>query len=59
MHWRDVARSRFADHPEVQTTRDPLMVPYWERVLHGLVVELVFPEEVHTCPRRGFGRQAA
>ena len=30
-----------------QTTRDPMMVAYWDRVLNGPVVELVFPEEVH------------
>lgn len=37
----------FADHPNAQTTRDPLMVAYWERVLNGLVYELYFPKELH------------
>ena len=32
-----------------QTTRDPLMVAYWERVLNGLVYELYFPEELHAA----------
>lgn len=36
-----------ADHPNSQTTRDPLMLAYWERVLNGLVYELYFPEEMH------------
>jgi len=30
-----------------QSTRDPLMLAYWERVLNGMVYELYFPEEVH------------
>jgi hypothetical protein len=30
-----------------QTTRDPLMLAYWEQILNGLVYELYFPEEVH------------
>lgn len=46
--------NHFADHPEVQTTRDPLMVAYWERVLNGLVYELYFPEEVHGAGLRLF-----
>lgn len=36
----------FADHPAEQTTRDPQMLAYWERILNGLVYELYFPEEV-------------
>ncbi len=42
------------------------MVAYGERVLHGLaptasgrVPDLYFPERVHACLRRGFGRQGA
>jgi hypothetical protein len=41
---------RFAE----QTTRDPLMVAYWERVLNGLVYELYFPEELHAAGLRLF-----
>jgi hypothetical protein len=44
----------FADNPTAQTTRDPLMVAYWERVLNGLVYELYFPEELHTAGLRLF-----
>jgi adenine-specific DNA-methyltransferase len=46
--------SLFADRPEVQSTRDPLMLAYWERVLNGLVYELYFPEELHTVGLRLF-----
>jgi hypothetical protein len=49
-----VAHSHFADHPEVQTTRDPLIVAYWERVWNGLVYELYFPAEVHGAGLRLF-----
>jgi hypothetical protein len=44
----------FATNPTVQTTRDPLMVAYWERVLNGLVYELYFPEELHAVGLRLF-----
>ncbi|HAB16480.1 MAG TPA: hypothetical protein DCE44_08520 [Verrucomicrobiales bacterium] len=44
----------FADHAANQTTRDPLMLAYWERVLNGLVYELYFPEEVHGAGLRLF-----
>lgn len=37
-----------------QTTRDPLMLAYWERVLNGLVYELYFPEELHAAGLRLF-----
>ncbi len=37
-----------------QTTRDPLMVAYWERTLNGLVYELYFPDEVHGAGLRLF-----
>jgi hypothetical protein len=37
-----------------QTTRDPLMVAYWERVLNGLVYELYFPEDLHAAGLRLF-----
>jgi adenine-specific DNA-methyltransferase len=37
----------FAADLERQSTRDPLMLAYWERVLNGLVYELYFPAEVH------------
>jgi len=40
-------KCHFASAPAAQTTRDPLMVAYWERILNGLVYELYFPEEVH------------
>ena len=43
-----VARHAFADGHEVQTTRDPLMLAYWERFLNGLVYELYFREELHS-----------
>jgi hypothetical protein len=42
-----------------QTTRDPLMVAYWERVLNGLVYELYFPEELHAAGLRLFDLVAA
>ncbi|WP_424314895.1 hypothetical protein [Haloferula sp.] len=38
----------------MQTTRDPLMVAYWERVLNGLVYELYFPEELDAAGLRLF-----
>jgi hypothetical protein len=41
------SRRHIASNPVAQTTRDPLMVAYWERILNGLVYELYFPEEVH------------
>jgi hypothetical protein len=44
----------FADHPAAQTTRDPLMVAYWERVLNGLVYELYFPEKLNAAGLRLF-----
>lgn len=44
----------FAANPAAQTTRDPLMVAYWERVLNGLVYELYFPEELHAAGLRLF-----
>jgi len=37
----------FIELPSRLTTRDPLMLAYWERVLNGLVYELYFPEDVH------------
>jgi hypothetical protein len=43
-----------ADHPETASTRDPLMVAYWEQVLNGLVYELYFPEELHAAGLRLF-----
>jgi hypothetical protein len=43
-----------ADHPEAASTRDPLMVAYWEQVLNGLVYELYFPEELHAAGLRLF-----
>jgi hypothetical protein len=54
MHWRNDAHCRFAADPSEQTTRDPLMVAYWERVLNGLVYELYFPEELHAAGLRLF-----
>lgn len=38
-----------------QTTRDRLMLAYWERVLNGLVYELYFPGEAHSAGVRLFG----
>lgn len=38
-----------ASQPTTQTTRDPLMLAYWERVLNGLVYELYFPSELHAA----------
>jgi hypothetical protein len=46
--------AHFAATPAEQTTRDPLMVAYWERVLNGLVYELYFPEELHAAGLRLF-----
>jgi adenine-specific DNA-methyltransferase len=47
------------DHPEPASTRDQLMLAYWERVLNGLVYELYFPEEVHGAGLRLFDLVAA
>lgn len=44
----------FAKTPINPTTRDPLMLAYWERMLNGLVYELYFPEEVHGAGLRLF-----
>jgi hypothetical protein len=44
----------FADSTAEHTTRDPLMLAYWERVLNGLVYELYFPEEVEGAGLRFF-----
>ncbi len=49
-----VLTRHFANHAADQTTRDPLMLAYWERVLNGLVYELYFPEEVHGVGLRLF-----
>ncbi|MDX9862083.1 MAG: TaqI-like C-terminal specificity domain-containing protein [Rhodospirillales bacterium] len=40
--------------PASPTTRDPLMLAYWERILNGLVYELYFPDEVHAVGLRLF-----
>ena len=37
----------FSNHSFDQSTRDPLMLAYFEQILNGLVYELYFPEEVH------------
>ena len=37
-----------------QTTRDPLMLAYFEQILNGLVYELYFPKEVHGAGLRLF-----
>jgi hypothetical protein len=50
--WLHHLKSRLV--PTAQTTRDPLMLAYWERVLNGLVYELYFPEEVHGAGLRLF-----
>jgi adenine-specific DNA-methyltransferase len=44
----------FAAKPDAQTTRDPFMVAYWERILNGLVYELYFPNELHAAGVRIF-----
>ena len=41
-----VTASKTTEHA-AQSTRDPLMLAYCERLLNGLVYELYFPEEVH------------
>jgi hypothetical protein len=38
----------------VETTRDPLMLAYWERVLNGLVYDLYFPEALDAAGLRLF-----
>lgn len=53
------ARRYFAANPAEQTTRDPLMLAYWERMLNGLVYELYFPEELHTASLRLFALVAS
>jgi hypothetical protein len=40
--------------PDTQTTRDPLMLAYWEQILNGLVYEMYFPDEVHGAGLRLF-----
>jgi len=45
--WIQWLNHRFADHPDSQSSRDPLMLAYLERILNGLVYELYFPEELH------------
>lgn len=37
----------FPANPADQSTRDPLMLAYFEQILNGLVYELYFPEELH------------
>lgn len=44
----------FTADPDAQTTRDPLLLAYWERLLNGLVYELYFPEEVRGAGLRLF-----
>jgi hypothetical protein len=42
-----IAASRLrSQNDTAQSTRDPLMLAYWERVLNGLVYELYFPDEL-------------
>jgi len=36
-------------HPADQSSRDPLMLAYFEQILNGLVYELYFPEELHAA----------
>ena len=40
---------RFHAYPADQSTRDPLMMAYFEQILNGLVYELYFPEELHAA----------
>lgn len=49
----------FADHSASLTTRDPMMLAYWERLLNGLVYELYIPEELHAAGLRLFDLVAA
>jgi len=44
----------FSDHSDAQSTRDPLLLAYWERLLNGLVYELYFQEEMHKADLRLF-----
>jgi adenine-specific DNA-methyltransferase len=44
----------FAATPAEQTTRDPLMQSYMERLLNGLVYELYFSQELHAAGLRLF-----
>lgn len=37
----------FVSSTNAETTRDPLMLAYFEQILNGLVYELYFPDEVH------------
>jgi adenine-specific DNA-methyltransferase len=34
-------------HKSEHSTRDPLMLAYWDQILNGLVYELYFPDELH------------
>lgn len=45
---------RFQVHSEEKTSRDTLMLGYWEQALNGLVYELYFPEELHARGLRLF-----
>jgi adenine-specific DNA-methyltransferase len=49
-----IFNSHFAEYPDAQTTRDPLMLAYFEQILNGLVYELYFPGEVHGAGLRLF-----
>jgi hypothetical protein len=40
---------RIKQDDDNQSSRDPLMLAYWEQILNGLVYELYFPEELHTA----------
>jgi hypothetical protein len=49
-----VLRRLLSDLVANHTSRDPLMLAYWERVVNGLVYELYFPEEVQGAGLRLF-----
>jgi hypothetical protein len=53
------SRRYLTDNPTEQTTRDPLMLAYWEQILNGLVYELYFPAELHAADLRLFDLVAA
>ena len=50
--WIQFAKREFKSAD--QTTRDPLMLAYFEQILNGLVYELYFPQEVHGAGLRLF-----
>lgn len=54
-----VTNREFSTYPAGKSTRDPLMLAYFEQVINGLVYELYFPDEVHDAGLRIFDQVEA